>query len=110
MRISDSAGYFSFVRKTKEGIVLPYRESYAVLNGSPGSYMTRWSISADGTLFWTNGENVYKCDWSGTGSKLIYHDLHWILEFGDNLYVVYNPSVNIVLCQLLVIQIKRVRL
>jgi len=95
MRVSDSAGHFCFVRKTEGGAALPYKESYVVLKGSQYNYMTRWGVSDDGTLLWTNGQSVYRCDWSPAGSKLIYRDLYWIHEFfvrGYNLYIVYNPS------------------
>jgi hypothetical protein len=94
-RQSDSAGFFSFVRM-KGGRLSRYHEQPAVLQGSKFKSMIYWGISTDGLLYWTNGENVYRCDWDETkGSTQIGKGLHWILEFflrGESIYIVYNPS------------------
>jgi hypothetical protein len=94
-RESDSAGYFYFV-KIKDGNTLRYKESYSVLSGSKSHFMTKWSVSENAMLYWTNGENVYQCDITDNkASTLIYDHLYWILEFfvrGDFIYIIYNPS------------------
>lgn len=94
-RESDSARHFSFT-VIKGGKITKYKESYDILQGSMITYMTNWSASKDGILYWTNGENIYKCNFEkGEKSSLVYSKLYYILEFtvrNNLIYIIYNPS------------------
>jgi hypothetical protein len=96
VRKSDSADFFSFL-KLVDGKVSKYKEGYEILNSSQVHYMTKWDAATDGSIYWTNGENIYRCDWITKKSTLIFSNLYWVLEFfirGNFAYVVYNPDKN----------------
>jgi hypothetical protein len=94
VRGSDSLGYFVF-EKVDSGKQSHYQGSYSVLSKEPVEFMTHWGLSKSGNCYWTNGENIYEYSFNKNVSRLLFFNLHFILEFvvRDSLaYVVYNPS------------------
>jgi hypothetical protein len=94
IRQPDSAGHFIF-KKFRGGSAITYFGSYDILQGQPVDFMTNWSLSARGELYWTNGENIYQFNCNTSRSKLVSAKWHFILEFciRDSLaYLIYNPS------------------
>jgi len=96
IRRSDSAGRFVFLCGSN-GVFTTY--SYGVGSrdgldaGGSQAFMTKWSVSKDGEVYWTDGENIYR--WDFKRSVLVTGHLHRVLELfvrGDNIYAVYNPK------------------